>query len=587
MKALGINKKRVIAFFLSSLLIMQQSLTYQVLASEITNANGTIIQPNGGGNTWNITPDAVNGQVGFKQFGKIDLTQGDVLNFIYSYVTQKGANVSWNEKNGTHSMTVVAPEEGTINTFVNLINNGANINGIVNALQSVGGGLKTDGNLVFISPNGMVVGASGVLNVGNLSVISPTPESYRNLSDSLKLPSEQPKQIASLHLKENNPITQGKYDLDITYTDDIVSVKTDKTFDMSTLTDGSGNQLVLGGKAIQVDAGGKIAARGNVDLQGGTIANNGLLIAGIGGNTEVLTSHSAADTLFTKLVNTDNINTGNTFSSNNGNISIKSVTGTSVGNGAIVHNYGKGNVTIDNSGADGINVAGRVSNLNGATTITNTNGKLLVDSTGLIASGIGGTNSTLLVSNTGNGGMNIKGSVVANHGNKTNTVNFVNKNSNMSIGSTGVNKNITSNADVNIAVTNGNLLNNGVAKTLIYTTNGADLNATVTNGRIGEEVGPCADGVCTGVGPSGRDLTKSVNTSIDGVITAKSTKGTNTSLINMASLDKNMNVNQIKADGRVILLADDATTKGATPYSIVNKTKDSKNLKIIKIKLKK
>lgn len=45
----------------------------------------------------------------------------------------------------------------------------------------------------------------------------------------------------------------------------------------------------------------------------------------------------------------------------------------------------------------------------------------------------------------------------------------------------------------------------------------------------------------------------------------------------MASLDKNMHVNQIKADGRVILLADDATTKGATAYSIVNRTKDSKN----------
>ena len=580
MNTQGINKKRVVAFALSMLLIMQQSLTYQVLASEITNANGTTIQPNGGDNIWNITPDAVNGQVGFKQFGKIDLTQGDVLNFIYSYVKQRGYEVNWNPENGTHSFTLKTPEEGTINTFVNLINNGANINGIVNALQSVGGGLKTDGNLVFISPNGMVVGASGVLNVGNMSVISPTQTSYDKLSDYLALPKAQTGMINNLEIIENNPVTEGKYTLNIGYNDAVkVAVDTDKTLNLSTLTDGAGNQLVLGGKDIRIDAGGKVAARGDINLQGGTIANNGLLIAGIGGNTEVLTDHSAADTLFTNLVNTNNMNTGNTFSSNNGNITIKSVTGTSVGNGGIVHNYGNGNVTIDNSGADGINIAGRVSNLNGETTIKNTNGGLLVDSTGLIASGIGGTDSTLLVSNTGNGGMNIKGSVVANHGNKTNTVNFVNKNSNMSIGSTGVNNNITSNADVNIAVTDGNLLNNNVANTLIYTTNGADLNATVTNGRIGEEVGPnynCDGGVCTGIGPNDRDLTKSVNVNIDGVITATSTKGSNnTSLINMASFDNDMHVNQIKADGRVILLADDSTNKGATAYSIVNRTKDS------------
>ena len=85
----GINKKRVIAFGLSMLLVMQQSLAYQVLAaSTITDGNNNPIQ-NGGGNSWNIRPDAVNGETGFKQFGKIDLGQGDVLNFIYSYIQQK------------------------------------------------------------------------------------------------------------------------------------------------------------------------------------------------------------------------------------------------------------------------------------------------------------------------------------------------------------------------------------------------------------------------------------------------------------------------------------------------------------------
>ena len=36
-----------------------------------------------------------------------------------------------------------------------------------------------------------------------------------------------------------------------------------------------------------------------------------------------MASHQQADALFKQLVNTDNLNTGNTFASNNGNIYIK------------------------------------------------------------------------------------------------------------------------------------------------------------------------------------------------------------------------------------------------------------------------
>lgn len=131
---------------------------------------------------------------------------------------------------------------------------------------------------------------------------------------------------------------------------------------------------------------------------------------------------------------------------------------------------------------------------------------------------------------------------------------------------------LLSDGKVTIKVNDGNVRNFGVAKTLIKTTSLADLNIDVTNGAIGEEVGPCAGGICTGIGTDARDLTKSVNTSIDGNITALSS-GTG-SLINLASLNKNMNVNQIKADGRVILLADDSANKGKTAYDILNKGTD-------------
>lgn len=525
---------------------MQQSLTYQVLAAtEITNGNGGAITPDSNG-IYNLYPDSYNKNTGYRVFDKFNLEKGDVANFIFQWLDA--------QKNNYGNAT-------DIDTFVGFVNNQANINGIVNALASQGGAIKSNGHLVIVSPKGMVVGSSGVLNVGSLSVLTPTESSYNALKNGLPLEAKQ---------NANH------------------SLATETTArDLSTLQYGNPT-------AVPITINGKVVARGDVILKGDTInvGDNAKIYAGVANNTlDALkyptnsdTIASNINTIFDTLVNTDNMNVASGFSNANGNIVITSTTGTSIGTGAKVRNFAsKGDITITNTGADGISIAGEVSNPNGALTIRNENATsgLLVDTTGLIKSGATtrnqADNSTLLVYNEGTRGMDIKGKVLVNHNTKANTVNFINKNSDMTIGSTAVNQNIESNADVNIAVTNGNLLNNGVAKTLIYTTNGADLNATVTNGAIGKEVGPCADGVCTGVGPSGRDLTKSVNTSIDGVITATSTKGTNTSLINMASLDKNMHVNQIKADGRVILLADDATNKGATAYSIVNRTKDAKN----------
>ena len=440
MKIRKINRKRITAFILSFLLVMQQSFAYQVLASTITNADGTAIKPSVGDNTWNIGPDAVNGQTGFKQFDQINLDQGHILNFIYSYMKQK-QEIGW-----TGSSHGIINEEITtdnpINTFIALVNQGVNINGIVNALQSVNGALKSDGNLMFIAPGGMVVGASGVLNVGNLSVVSPTQDSYDALTKYMNLPQTQQFYDKKTTIVEHqNPPVEGDYHVehDYDYTKPI-AVETDKTFNISTLTAGNGSVLTLkngsevGGPitingADSTGKGGLIAARGDVNLQGGQVNVNGLVVAGLGTGyksqtSDILTGHTAANTLFDTLVNTDNMASGSQFVNNNGNISIKSVTGTSVANGAAVKNFGKGDITIENSGASGINIAGGVSNPNGKLTVTNTGGKLLVASTGLIESGAknNNANSNLLVSNTSTGGMDIQGQININHGNQTNTV---------------------------------------------------------------------------------------------------------------------------------------------------------------------
>ena len=175
-----------------------------------------------------------------------------------------------------------------------------------------------------------------------------------------------------------------------------------------------------------------------------------------------------------------------------------------------------------------------------------------------------------------NGGMDILGIVNVNHsgnGLNANAVKFINKNSDMTIGSDKTANNIASNADVNIDVTDGSLLNNGYNKVLISTTNGADLNINVTNGSIGEDLGN-QDGNYTGIWQNHRDLTKSLNIAVDGKVNAIS-KGTNSSA-NIASLNKNLNVDRISSEGRTTVLVDSGVS-GTEGYDILNASSDGKS----------
>lgn len=603
MKTTKFNGKKIIAFTLCTLFVLQQSLTYQVLASTITNADGSAIGKDSQTGNFEIRPDAINGSTGFKQFNDFKLDKGDIANFIYQWT-------QWNQSINADGTIKHTYKTGDITTFVNLINNQAVINGIVNAVTKPGsnGALASNSNLVFIAPNGLVVGSSGVLNVGSLSVITPTATDYEALSRRLNLPKSPVRpinegKVINAVYDSNGKLISGDIQPISYWTDRVQAQETNVTFDPATLAGGNETNNI-----IRVDAGGKILSRGNVELKGGQIDINGGLLAGVGNETTILKQHDAANTLFNSLVNASEANSANAFSAASGTITITSATGTSVGaksttdasQGVVRNNAWSSNTTIKNTGANGIKVKGEVSNANGKLLVENSNGDLLVDTTGLVRNNgvtefrntgnkltvsgkVESNKDSLLVYNDGRGGMDINGKIDINHTNRVDTVHFVNKNSNMTLGRADNVNNITSNADVNITVTNGNLLNNGVAHNLIATTDNskADLNIDVTNGSIGTEVGPCDGGICTGIGTDARDLTKSINTSIDGVITATS-KGTN-SLINMASLNKDMHVNQIKADGRVILLADDGTlaangtkTTGANPYSIVNRAKDPK-----------
>ncbi|WP_303840572.1 leukotoxin LktA family filamentous adhesin [Selenomonas ruminantium] len=62
-------------------------------------------------------------------------------------------------------------------SLVNFVNNQVSISGTVNAVKNGGIG----GNLYFLSPNGVVVGSSGVINAGSVHLMAPSQSQYNVL----------------------------------------------------------------------------------------------------------------------------------------------------------------------------------------------------------------------------------------------------------------------------------------------------------------------------------------------------------------------------------------------------------------------
>lgn len=94
------------------------------------------------GNTYNIEAEKVSGSTGFRQYDTFDLTDGDIANLVY--------------KDG-------------YDKFLNMVDSQISINGIVNTVK---GGDFYNGRAIFVSSSGIVVGSTGVLNVGSLSLLN-------------------------------------------------------------------------------------------------------------------------------------------------------------------------------------------------------------------------------------------------------------------------------------------------------------------------------------------------------------------------------------------------------------------------------
>ena len=315
MRQSGKNQKRTIAVLLTGLFMVQQTMGLSVFAASTISG-----VTNGGSGSFNIDPTTKNNGTGFRYYQDFNLGQGDVANLNFA----------------------------DINTFVNMVDNQVVINGIVNSVRGNG---FYNGKAVFISPNGMVVGASGVLNVGSLGVYTPNSIDYTNL--------------------KNSP-----------------SAAT-----LAEATENASN----GGAPITIN--GKVITAGNVDLVGGQIdiAKNAGIVGGVNLNQMTIqTSEQQATALFNNLVNTDNLANGNNFTSDaTGQIRITSNKGVNVAGNII--NYATGGEYQDANSTNysgilinshngstpdgdaitsGINVSGNIVNTKGLVEFNNNGGDL-------------------------------------------------------------------------------------------------------------------------------------------------------------------------------------------------------------------
>ena len=220
------NPKRILAGVLSFAIFLMYSVPMPVFAaSDISGVTKS-------GNTYNIDAVKVHGNTGFRHYNNFKLDKGDIANLRYNNYSK----------------------------FVNLVDNKININGIVNTMK---GNNFYNGHAIFVSPNGIVIGASGVLNVGSLSLLTPSQYKFNDFKNAYG----------------SGDLSQYEFGAD-KYN--------------ALITDSAGNIII----------NGKILSRGEVNLYGknivveGTQANKARIIAGSNIQDAFIESDNQAETLF-------------------------------------------------------------------------------------------------------------------------------------------------------------------------------------------------------------------------------------------------------------------------------------------------
>jgi len=262
--------------------------------SNITQDGRTGTQVHVSGNTANISTSTVAGKTGFNSFSNFVLGNGDIANLRLPA--------------GTSNLVNVVTDSQTI------------INGVLNAYKDG----RIGGNVFFADPQGMVVGSTGTINVGSLTIATPT----RAFLDQM--------------------------------------IGADGAIDAASTARLLSNDIPISSNGL-ITIRGKVNAPDGIALHGQDVYVSGQL-----------TTSSAAEeqiALFEKTVNTSGISQGNTLVEHNGVIEILAQNAVEISGelrtdaapgqnaGVITIRTTTGNIAVDNSAV--LSAKGQGSNSNG------------------------------------------------------------------------------------------------------------------------------------------------------------------------------------------------------------------------------
>ena len=141
--------------------VLGMSWTGRVSASDITTKDDadkktdtTIVRAD---NKYKVTTGTIRGVNAFNSFGQFNVSAGDVVDLHLPSGTQNLINLVWDAR--------------------------AEINGTVNSRLGNADGAAIGGRVFFVDPHGFVVGKTGVLNVGSLSVTTANAGFMERLMD--------------------------------------------------------------------------------------------------------------------------------------------------------------------------------------------------------------------------------------------------------------------------------------------------------------------------------------------------------------------------------------------------------------------
>ncbi|MBQ1855788.1 MAG: leukotoxin LktA family filamentous adhesin, partial [Anaerovibrio sp.] len=109
--------------------------------------------------------------------------ENDLYKIYAQYVSDDGLGVNrfkeFSLGNGDRADMYFNMKNSTnyANTLVNMVNNEVTINGVLNAVKNG----KIDGNLYFLSPEGIVVGSQGVINAGSFTGMVVQKDAFNEL----------------------------------------------------------------------------------------------------------------------------------------------------------------------------------------------------------------------------------------------------------------------------------------------------------------------------------------------------------------------------------------------------------------------